>query len=1254
MKKKHNFRGKIVFGTLLVFSIFVFNTNVYAKEKDIGGNVFKYDIDDSGCDDQSKFPNANDRKQCHEKAKECDTNLTNEVLGYNIQPNLIGNKFYYTIGKVTGITVGGIKVTNDGKSISSGSQIANSITTVKFSATLKKDISFTSSTGQKIDIKCSGNFEKNYMYDITTPPSGSTIVNAACKQNTGVCWKYVNKKKVGNDKLDGSGLYSYASMENLGKVEIKENNGAVHSYNFLEYLYKNFPYCDCSKSYEVEYKLEDDYIKKTILLLAQTFKANDEVKKKTKKIKEKTKTEIKFDADAILVDKTDLNNFTCTAFGPQSFKTNGELEHPDKYKAIKDEKGKIIAYNNYRKFAKKGPVKTVKYTNQEGKQADVCSVQCGEQVEVSYGPPITAKAGICFEYIITVKSKIQCESKIKEENAPVPPAVTTQNFKTCRVSAQCNNSGGFLKTQAGPNEEFDKCIQEKFNGKYTQKAINYCYKKVYKKSKVTKTSSYLEDASVEKMATSYCPWWNNKTELDKIAKSSDYKASVKVCDKDGKNCRNETKGIDDVVKELYDSIHERGEFSGKYDLVTTSALQYGDYHDNGILAAGIKKYKWRQTRNCYWDKYADLYKNDKTTAKALVNDDELFAEPSSKECSCNDISSRCCARNIAKRTDIYYEANNHSKTRVTIQDEAAHRFYKAVNGIKKADYIAGSAFAGSNSTGAHQSRGWLNNDCGEKCYIYTTDTNCAMPGDNATNPEIKSKDWEKYQAALDRYDKALAECGVEAKCTEDGDNDKHFTTTKETTYTMRANECTEINSDGRCTKRNQNTGKVCAIESRTDDSTTCDVKGAEECRYWSQTNGKNKNSRIQVEGKGHDKSIIINDAIGFCYGDTSGNYHYINSISFPGYWTADGKDSKEVNPHCSATRLMDFQKNAFCVSPNLPSINRKWAIWDQGDGKDIAPRGPINKVLTNNDYVTKSDSVGKNYIEYKAADADYNIEGHFKNFGYLDWNLDFSCFYAINNISPPGEDCDPNAECCNESCPRKKKNTIENIDTKPISLDNLFPNTDSTTKDMSSVKKSEEIIPKKLNATTSDTGNIIKVADTNTTETNGRTPGYNWSCDSASVKIKDPKNSSNDYIIAPISLRKKIEEDNTKIFDENDKSELDYSITLTSDNIKEIRKFNKTKKNGYYDFSEGISEDEDEVKKEVKSFKVDDDNNFTIRFFKSALLRNKGGNYVKNFSGNYNYCNNMKQNGDITNGALTSCDNLNEIRKGSTCEEERK
>lgn len=143
-----------------------------------------------------------------------------------------------------------------------------------------------------------------------------------------------------------------------------------------------------------------------------------------------------------------------------------------------------------------------RHTEVDGTKDDnACNVVCQEQIQVTYDPPVATKAGLCFQYKVTVKSKVTCKvdltTKIKW---PTPPS-------SCSYSPIC--SGNEQETQAGPNDKFDNCIKNCDGGKYTQSCINSCYNKVYKnKSNTIKKTAADITAKVEKLArTSGDPYY---------------------------------------------------------------------------------------------------------------------------------------------------------------------------------------------------------------------------------------------------------------------------------------------------------------------------------------------------------------------------------------------------------------------------------------------------------------------------------------------------------------------------------------------------------------------------------------------------------------------------------------------------------------------------------------------------------------------------------------------------------------------------
>lgn len=113
------------------------------------------------------------------------------------------------------------------------------------------------------------------------------------------------------------------------------------------------------------------------------------------------------------------------------------------------------------------------YDDKEG----YCSVVCAEKLEASYDPPKAVSAGVCFEYKITVKSKVECKvvKKGDADKKGWPEEKWPENQGICTVGIMCEEG----KPQAGPNDEFDSCVDDCDGGKYSQKCIDKCYKNTY-------------------------------------------------------------------------------------------------------------------------------------------------------------------------------------------------------------------------------------------------------------------------------------------------------------------------------------------------------------------------------------------------------------------------------------------------------------------------------------------------------------------------------------------------------------------------------------------------------------------------------------------------------------------------------------------------------------------------------------------------------------------------------------------------------
>lgn len=169
--------------------------------------------------------------------------------------------------------------------------------------------------------------------------------------------------------------------------------------------------------------------------------------------------------DNIITDANKLSNrsLTCNSKDIKDLK--------EEYLYIKEEK----------------PVKTAKLSN--GTTPIVCKVKCYEHLTVSYSPPQVVKAGLCFNYKITIKSETECGVQDNSDQV----INNLEKKEMCNPIPICENNESL--TQAGPSEDFDECINKCDGGKYTQSCINKCYNKVYKSNKSQKQSAVTKNAN---------------------------------------------------------------------------------------------------------------------------------------------------------------------------------------------------------------------------------------------------------------------------------------------------------------------------------------------------------------------------------------------------------------------------------------------------------------------------------------------------------------------------------------------------------------------------------------------------------------------------------------------------------------------------------------------------------------------------------------------------------------------------------------
>lgn len=203
----------------------------------------------------------------------------------------------------------------------------------------------------------------------------------------------------------------------------------------------------------------------------------------------------------------------------------------------------------------------------------VCNTTCTEILTVEYDPPVASKAGLCFEYKVKVTSEVTCKTSGTSDAEPPNP----DDYKYCEPIPQCVSSIKITNSpDAGPNEDFDKCINKCDKGKYTQKCIDKCYKQVYS-SGTNQRLNYID-----------------KVEATQLA-----------------NCR----------KELDQNKPDAATLS---DLVTGTSYNtnkcYGKYKgENG-------KITWVSGTGGHWSQYARYYLSSPSKAQETINHDKINAD----------------------------------------------------------------------------------------------------------------------------------------------------------------------------------------------------------------------------------------------------------------------------------------------------------------------------------------------------------------------------------------------------------------------------------------------------------------------------------------------------------------------------------------------------------------------------------------------------------------------------------------------------
>lgn len=415
-----------------------------------------------------------------------------------------------------------------------------------------------------------------------------------------------------------------------------------------------------------------------------------------------------------------------------------------------------------------------------------------------------------------------------------------------------------------------------------------------------------------------------------------------------------------------------------------------------------------------------------------------------------------------------------------------------------------------------------------------------------------------YTKALKDYNDTVKVCTTSSSC-------------KNTTSRFTISFANDSNKKG-TSNPNGTSGKIVQICDSNDNTDSSRFKSSS-CFKW--------NSSINYNNKVANASgnlNMIKDLDSQCAGNDNKKDHYYTRISFPGDWVKN-KGGKVTHTEPKDITFYKKHDNQYCLDRDFGNINTSWWKWSELYAKDP------NK---------------KNIVDQNSLF--YNILNTISDFGYFGWNFDVSCFFAVqNNPGVPDENPPDDSSTTNDfpECPKEGCGNvyIDEFATRATSLDNLFVSTKQNMA-LQYINKKEK-------------NSILKLADDNTTNKKlhaSRTTGYNWSNKATNLSISN-------YTIAPPAAIAMIQDMGDQVYSKDE--ELDYSITITPAQIKNIRSYNK-KADSYLAGGRVAYNNNQELINSADYEIVDG-----IIFYKSSFLKDSSYTSINHKPSVYG-CNNLK------------------------------
>lgn len=718
------------------------------------------------------------------------------------------------------------------------------------------------------------------------------------------------------------------------KIKVAQDNGEILTFEQIN---------DQVNKYKKE--IEDfyyDYYKEKYVL-SSTGSKESILKSAEKKAKEVANTHIIEEEEGQTTDLTD-DELSCR-YDPAAYATaleySGRKMFEEKYLYVTKEK------NITAKISKANSGK-----GKKTKSIDVCSTKCYEHLNVRYDIPQTVKAGMCFSYKVTIKSESYCGITIKDywSQLNIP--------KACSPVAICNNKKEVM--QAGPNEDFDSCINACDGGKYTQTCINSCYKKVYQKQK-----------NVSKTSTSTSKKNSKVSSLTNISKKYTIQRLANVDNSDS--------ALENYYK--LDSVSPNHACS-------TSKLV--DYIDQDTTRKTTKVENDDMLTKCaqFFLEAKSLYPHG--TYKCINDDCSADSESGG---NLKWVPDGNITNGGNTKDDIGVEGNN-----IPMQIGRASPYY--LRDVASTKDLLKSLIGFYNSR-----KKWYkyvikskdNVDAGvkqNKSSRFTCSDECSFTGCSASKDEdvLTAYNSGEYSTNLNddlkEIAKKIKKCHASNPCGSDDDESDNTTT-----YEIEIKAPTKAKKDGEYVvveKKGKSKGNV-------EKTLENDVEHTFTASY---ENGKSNSADSVKMFVSEKEDGEGNGILGLCYSNSPKTPHYQTTITYPGtyvnYKTGGMSYTDDID-----NAVYKKKEGLFCTPYNQTNINEKYWYWATMYKYDTDAY-PTN--FTPSDW----------NIEAKLGKEN-------GGFGKYNWKINFSCFYSSYDQTPDCPEDDPDYPTCKhdlDECPK--------------------------------------------------------------------------------------------------------------------------------------------------------------------------------------------------------------------------------------------